>query len=133
MKIISLLLVAALPSAALAADTAASPGGGLMRAALSLALVVALLMGALWFVNRAKSGLRNKHSTLRLVAGTSLGTRERIVGVEVAGKWIVAGVTPTAIHALATFDKPADADEPVDDAAPHPFAARLMHFARKDK
>ena len=72
----------------------------------AFALVIALIPAALWMLKRTQS-LRGAHDgALQLVAGLSVGPRERIAVVNVAGRSLVVGITAQSITHLATLDEP---------------------------
>ncbi len=96
------------PALALA-QTAATPslGGSVVQMLLGLFAVLAMLVGGLWLLKRL-SGHQGTHNNLvRIVGGATLGTRERIVVVEMGQTWLVLGVTPTNINTLAEMPRQA--------------------------
>ncbi|WP_288841269.1 flagellar biosynthetic protein FliO [uncultured Deefgea sp.] len=95
--------------AATAAQTAQGPGvGQLIQVILALVLVLACIVGGAWLMRRYAlvPGAGNTH--LRVVSGVMVGTKERVVVVEVDGTWLVLGVTHQQVNLLHTLDKPAD-------------------------
>jgi flagellar protein FliO/FliZ len=46
----------------------------------------------------------SKQSVVRVVGGVSVGSRERVVVLEVAGRWIVVGVAPGQVNQLANLE-----------------------------
>ena len=125
-------LVAAAAAAALpaAAQDPASPmsTGNLLQVFGGLLLVLALVFGAAWALRRLGHvpGLTNQ--AIKLVGAASVGTRERVVLLEVAGTWILVGVAPGQVRSLATLPKgelPAAQDSaPVSPS----FASFLQRF-----
>jgi flagellar protein FliO/FliZ len=95
-----------LPCYAWAADVAAvSAPGGVMKMVLGLILVLAVMALVTWFLKRMMPGIGgNKQSVVRVVGGVSVGSRERVVVVEVAGRWIVVGVASGQVAGLANLD-----------------------------
>ena len=111
-KLFSLIFlsIASLASAADAADTAVkaapiSGAGSLFQVLLSLFLVLGLMMAAAWAVKKFGPKRLSSTAAIRVVGGVNLGGRERIVMVEVADQWIVVGVAPGQVSALATLPK----------------------------
>jgi flagellar protein FliO/FliZ len=95
----------ALPCSVWAAEaTAMSPTGGVMKMALGLAIVLAVMALITWLLKRMMPSVANKQSILRVVGGVSVGSRERVVVLEVAGRWIVIGVAPGQISRLANLE-----------------------------
>lgn len=85
--------------------TAPSSAGGLLQVLLGL-IVVLGLMAALAWVLRRFNGLKGMgNADIRVISGVSVGNRERVVVVEVADQWIVVGVAPGRVNALATMQK----------------------------
>ena len=130
----SLLLVSlfspALAWAQIAAPQTTAPpapdfGGGLVQLFFGLAIVLALLVGALWLLKQLTQRRGESSGLMRVVAGTAVGPRERVVIVEVGSTWLVLGVAPGRVSPLAevprqvappapagTTRRPASADFP---------------------
>jgi flagellar protein FliO/FliZ len=64
---------------------------------------------------------------MRIVAGTAVGTRERVVVLEVAGTWLVLGVAPGRITALAEMPR-GDLPAQSESTAAKDFAGRLKQI-----
>lgn len=95
----------ALPCLVWASETTAmSPTGGVMKMALGLAIVLAVMALITWLLKRLMPNVANKQSILRVVGGVSVGSRERVVVLEVAGRWLVIGVAPGQISQLANLE-----------------------------
>lgn len=98
----ALPLLAVLPVRA--ADSAPPElGTSLAQLVGGLAVVVGLLLGALWIIKRM-SGPRGAAGGLKVLGAAPVGTRERVVLVELAGKVLVLGVTPGSVNTLHTLD-----------------------------
>jgi len=102
-----LLPLAALPGPALADAAPALPdaGAGLMQVLLGLGLVVAALIGGLWLLKQLSAPRGGAAGLLRIVAGASVGPRERVVVLEVEDTWLVVGVAPGQVSALHRMPK----------------------------
>lgn len=98
-----LLLLAVAEASAQAAQTApaADLGGSFGQLLLGLAVVLALVVGSLWVLKKLVAPRGEGAGLLRVVAGTAVGTRERVVIVEVGSTWLVLGVAPGRVSALA--------------------------------
>jgi flagellar protein FliO/FliZ len=97
-------------------------GGSLVQLLGGLAVVLALLFATLWVLKRLAAPRGEAAGLLRVVAGTAVGARERVVVVEVAGSWLVLGVAPGRVTALAemprgTLPPPAEAGQGKDFAS----------------
>lgn len=107
-----LLTTAAMtPSLALAQGTAitSEPGSSVLQVVLSLSLVVLLLIGGLYMLKRLSGPRGAAAGLLRVVSSTAIGTRERVVLVEIGDTWLVLGVAPgsvTSLHHLPRMAKP---------------------------
>jgi flagellar protein FliO/FliZ len=123
----ALTAAACLPGFARAAAIEPSFAGGLAQTLVGLAIVLALIFGAAWVLRRFNVGASPAGSALRLVASQPLGQRERVVLVEVGDQWLVIGVTPGSVSAIATLPKGALPAAPV---APPAFASLLARMRR---
>ncbi len=111
MRAAALLLLMPLP--ALAEGPSALAASGQML--ISLLLVVGLIGGLFVLLKRLQ--VRGGASgAIRVLAAQSLGTRERAVLVEVAGRQVLIGVAPGRVQTLLVLGN-------ADNAAP--FAAAL--------
>ena len=120
---------AALAGLPAAAQDPASPmsAGSLLQVFGGLLLVLALVVGAAWALRRMGHvpGLSNQ--AIRTIAAASVGTRERVVLLEVSGTWILVGVAPGQVRSLATLPK-GDLPLAPPTAASPPFAQWLQRF-----
>jgi flagellar protein FliO/FliZ len=87
------------------APSEASTFGTFFQVVAALAVVVAAIAGAAWLMRRALP-LASAGGHVRVVGGTMVGPRERVVVVEVGDTWIVLGVTATQVNALHTLARP---------------------------
>ncbi len=134
MRFLPLPLIA---SAAPAFAQAAAPAPGevgtsLLQVLLGLAVVIALLLGGLWLLKRLSAPRGAAAGMLRIIAGTAVGPRERVVLVEVGDTWLVVGVAPGQVRALHQLPRQ---EIPPDPAAPYPagkdFASRLKQVLER--
>ncbi|STR45594.1 flagellar biosynthetic protein FliO [Iodobacter fluviatilis] len=110
---------------------AAAPSSSLMSIAqvtLALAFVIGLILLSAWLVRRLSLLPMSNAQTLRVVSGVMVGSKERVVVVEVEGRWLVLGVTASAVNLLHTLDAP-EQTEPVPLTSP--FAARLATILQR--
>jgi flagellar protein FliO/FliZ len=82
-------------------------GGSLWQLFFGLAVVLALMIGSLWVLKKLVAQRGENAGLLRVVAGTAVGTRERVVIVEVGSTWLVLGVAPGRVSALAEVPRQA--------------------------
>ncbi len=93
----------AVPPPALPA--APSAAANLVQTVLALGFVLAILVGLAWALKRFGPRNVTGGSTVKLVGALSVGTRERILVVEVGEQWIVVGASPGRMNALATMPR----------------------------
>jgi flagellar protein FliO/FliZ len=127
---VAALAFSAIPLCARAADATALPdAGGVWRAMLGLAIVLALIFATGWVMRRIAPARAGGDGPLRIVASRALGARERIVLVEVAEQWVMVGVAPGNVRSLATMPRgtlPTSATTPANA-----FTALLARAAQK--
>jgi flagellar protein FliO/FliZ len=105
-------LAGARTAAPAALPAAPSAAGSLLQTVVALAFVLAILVGLAWALKRFGPRNVTGGSTVKLVGALSVGTRERILVVEVGEQWIVVGASPGRMNALATMPRQeADATE----------------------
>lgn len=126
-----------MPGTLLAAETTAmSPTGGVLKMVLGLAIVLAVMAFVTWFLKRMMPGVGSQQSAIRVVGGVSVGSRERVVVLEVAGRWLVVGVAPGQVNAIANLEVDASqlaeiSPDAVMQAATPSFAQWLKKSAAK--
>jgi len=123
-------LIATLATAAAPLAKAAMPVGqhapatpSMFGAVLALLLVLLLIVGLGWLLKRLPgSGFRPPEG-MKLVASLGLGTRERVVVVEVNGQQLLLGVSAGGISTLHVLPEPLP-------ATPTPNLKQLPNFAQ---
>lgn len=78
--------------------------GSMLQFAFGLIVVLGLIVGAGWFMKRFQVG-PSAPGTVKVIAGASVGQRERVVVVEVGDNWLVLGVAPGRVNALHTMPR----------------------------
>ncbi len=91
-----------------------------MLAGLAFVVVLILLLG--WFYRRFGAPSTNSNADLRIVAGISVGQRERVVMLQVGNRQILLGVAAGHVEKLHIFDELV-----IDTAVP----ARSDNFAER--
>ena len=97
--------------AAPATAQAAGQGAGYGTLMLSLLVVLGVFVALAWLARRFLPAAGGR-GAMRVVASLSLGARERIVVVELAGEWLVLGVGGGRVHLLACLPAAAGASIP---------------------
>ena len=103
-------------TAAPATPTSAVGAGSMLQFAFGLAVVLGLIVAAGWFMKRFSIG-PSAAGTVKVVAGASVGQRERVVVVEIGDNWLVLGVAPGRVNALHTMPRGEIAATPAASAA----------------
>ncbi|MBX8520653.1 flagellar biosynthetic protein FliO [Pseudomonas cichorii] len=80
------------------------------KTALALGLVVACVFVCGWVLRRIGSRSLVSGQVVRVVGSTNVGQREKVVIVEVQGKWLVLGVTAQQVSALSEMEAPPAAE-----------------------
>jgi flagellar protein FliO/FliZ len=125
---------AAAPAAAAPVATGASlpsSSGSVFTMLFGLVAVLAVMAAVAWLFKRM--GLANSlggNAVAKVVGGVSVGTRERVMVVEVGDQWIVVGVAPGRVNALATLPRQEGVAAQPDSAGPA-FASWLKHTMDK--
>jgi flagellar protein FliO/FliZ len=109
---------------------AVSTAGSLLQVSIGLMAVLLLIAAAAWLAKRLGVTQVGGTGLLRVISSASVGTRERVVVVEVGESWLVVGVAPGSVNALMTLPK-SDIPAPVSVAPNSNFAARLQQMVEK--
>jgi flagellar protein FliO/FliZ len=78
---------------------------GALSQAFALVAAVVAVFGLVWLARRLQARVPGARTPLRIVGGTAVGTRERVVVLEVGSTWLVVGVAPGRVNAIATLPK----------------------------
>lgn len=101
----SLLTASVHAATASAKTTVPSTAGNLLQVSLGLVVVLGLMAAAAWLLRRLNAGKGVSNANIKIIGGVSVGSRERVIVVEVADQWIVVGVAPGRVNSLATMPK----------------------------
>jgi flagellar protein FliO/FliZ len=114
-KLIAFLVIGFLLAADVSAQAAVAPtvSASLVQMFLGLGGVLALLVGSLWLLKKLTAPRGAAAGLMRVVAATAVGGRERVVIVEVGSTWLVLGVAPGHVSALAEIPR-----QPVPEPPP---------------
>jgi len=77
-----------------------------LQYAFSFALVIGLLLALLWTLRKMQNGstmLRKKNQRMHTVETLSVGTRQKILLIQVDGQDVLVGVTAHQMTALSTW------------------------------
>ena len=99
--LLGLLLMS--PAVHAAPDTAAS----MLTVLMSLVLILGGFIAIAWFARRYFPGMSSQ-GALKVVGSTAVGSRERVVLVEVEDTWLLLGVGGGNVRLLHTLPRPAE-------------------------
>ncbi len=99
---------------------------GLFGAMFTLLLVLGLIVGLGWLLKRLPGGQFRPAEGLKVVATLTVGTRERVVVVDVNGEQLLLGVTAGGIQTLYQLPQPL----PQPEAPAFPPFRQLPDFAQ---
>jgi flagellar protein FliO/FliZ len=135
-----LALLLAIPLAALAetpvvkpvvpATTTGGMGGQLIQLLFGLLLVIALIFALAWVLRRVQQVGPRGGQVIKLVASQALGTRDRLLLVQVGEEQILLGLTAGRITPLHVLREPVRTTAPGEASTPE-FAQRLMELLGK--
>jgi flagellar protein FliO/FliZ len=92
-----------------AAETAVvSPTGNILKMVMGLAVVLAVMAVISWAVKRMLPSASGQNSAVKVVGGVSVGSRERVVVLEVADRWLVVGVAQGQVSSIANLEVGSD-------------------------
>lgn len=139
MKKLSLLLYFFACEAFAATDQVLKEAGGkggdpvssanLLQLVVGLAVVIGLIFALSWFFRRYGNFTSVNRNDFRVIAGLSMGQRERVVMLQVGSHQVLIGVAPGRVERLHVFDTPVLHNEAV--AGPDSFAARLASVIKQ--
>jgi flagellar protein FliO/FliZ len=128
----NVLLYAFFCTGARASDAAPGPGiGSVLQMILGLAAVLAAFFGVVWLIKRSGALGAGSKQVLKLVSSVAVGTRERVVLIEIGEQWIVAGVAPGSVNQLACMPRAEIAVSEPDRVGVAAPAASFAGFLRQ--
>jgi flagellar protein FliO/FliZ len=80
--------------------------GNLIQLSLGMLAVLLLIGGLAWLLRRTGRFQSGVSGALRVLGGVSMGTRERVVLLQVGNQQLLLGVAPGRIHTLHVLDEP---------------------------
>ena len=83
----------------------------LLQTTLGLLAVLAMIAAAAWAVKRFGNFRTSVQGQMKIVGGVSLGTRERVVLLQVGEQQLVLGVAPGQIRTLHVLAEPLSASD----------------------
>lgn len=127
------LLPVLLPSAANAGAASGIgsmvDGGYLLQLAGSLLLVLGCIVALLFMLKKLNRMPTGKSAVMRVIGSLRVGTREKVVLLEVGGRQLLVGVAGNSVRTLHCFDEPVVDPEQVTAASGGDFASLLSATA----
>jgi flagellar protein FliO/FliZ len=83
--------------------------GGMLQVMLGLGMVLAVMAGCAWLLRRLGGMPRGGAGAIKVIGGSAVGQRERVVLIEVNDTWLLVGVAPghvTALHSMPKGENP---------------------------
>ncbi|MFZ6686189.1 flagellar biosynthetic protein FliO [Undibacterium sp. SXout11W] len=99
-----LLICVSAPSSAAEVATV-NPGVGFLQIAGALVFILLLMFGSAWLLKRIGPITSGNKISLKVIGGINVGTRERVLVVEVDDQWMILGVTANNISNLGSLAK----------------------------
>lgn len=127
-------IVAAAEGVSAVPDLAGDPLGtsSLGKMALGLSVVVFLIVGMAWVMRRMGGIPGSSSGGLRVLGGLSMGTRERVVLIQVGETQLLLGVAPGRVQTLHVLDQPVVMPEAGTPGMSN-FAANLSAALQRSK
>ncbi|GGW21632.1 flagellar biosynthetic protein FliO [Halomonas sp. C22] len=95
------------------------------KTAAALALVVAIILVCTALLKRWQQHRYDHGAHLRVVGSTAIGSRERVVVVEIEDTWLVLAVSGGKVSMLHERPAPEDRAAPIAESSPSPFSQRF--------
>ncbi|WP_020182192.1 flagellar biosynthetic protein FliO [Methylotenera sp. 1P/1] len=92
-----------------ATANAPSPTMSVLKMVMGLVVVLGVMALFAWGAKKFLPGVTAQPSVIKVVGGVSVGTRERVVVLEVAGRWLVVGVANGQVNSIANVEPNTDA------------------------
>ena len=103
----------------------------LWQLTLGMLLVLGLILGIAWILKRTGRFQLAAGGGLRVLGGLSMGTRERVVLVQVGETQLLLGVAPGRVQTLHVLDQPLVSQDTASTAPG--FADQLGRLLHKEK
>ncbi len=82
-----------------------SPSNGIFKMFTGLALVLIVMAAITWIIKRVFPNIaQHQQAIARVVSSVSVGSRERVVVLQIADRWIVVGVAPGQVNGIANLE-----------------------------
>lgn len=135
MQRLVLFCVVFLASSPLLAADSITPTASIMRMTVGLAIVLLIMAAIAWGMKKTMRGKLGQQNTIRIVDGVSVGTRERVMVLEVADRWLVVGVAAGQVTQIANLPAGTSAEtkDELVDAKTHAQFSQVLEAAQQPK
>lgn len=99
--------------------------GNLIQTTLGLIVILAMIAGAAWLAKRFGNFKVGAQGRMKIVGGLSVGTRERVVLLQVGEQQLLVGVAPGRIQTLHVLDEALPVESTHVDNPKNAFAEKL--------
>ena len=106
--------------------------GRLAKLGFGLLVVVALIVALSWAMRRMGGLAGTTAGSLRILGGLSMGTRERVVLIQVGDTQLLLGVAPGRVQTLHVLEQPIQTAQP-PESGKSGFAANLSAALQRSK
>lgn len=79
--------------------------GSFLQMVIGLAVVLAAIVLTAWFARRMGVGGGQSARLIKVISALQVGAKERVVVIEFDGQWMLLGVAPGRVNALATLPR----------------------------
>lgn len=98
---------------------------------LSLMFVLAVILMAAWVLKRFNIVQHGATQGIRVISSVNLGTKEKLVIVEVGNEQIMLGVTSQQVNLIKVLDEKLPTSQPDSSSLEQPFAKSLQKYFRQ--
>ena len=134
MKRLTLATLLSSPSWAISGPPPAiSTGSAFLQGLLGLLVVLASLMAFFWFMRRFSPGQGGAQGLVKVVGGVMLGTREKVVVVEVGDTWLLLGVGGGQVNTLHTLPRPDGVNSTAQQDPLSNFSGKLKEILQRHR
>jgi len=102
----------------------------LWQLTLGMVAVLGLIFGIAWLLKRSGRFQMAAGGSLRILGGLSMGTRERVVLLQVGETQMLLGVAPGRVQMLHVLEQPLDSGKPATASG---FSEQLGRILKKEK
>lgn len=132
LRITPILVASSHPALCFGAPAVTKPVGvssaDLAQWSLGLAVTVIMILCCAWFLRRVNQVAIGGSVKMKLLGGVSVGTRERVVLLQVGRERLLLGVAPGRVQTLHIMD-PAEEPGAEEETAPGGFRSTLQQIS----